>query len=96
MSGVPNSTPMSLGVDLMEGSGMMSTIVNGKVLDWKFKKRKVDTVFYIGDIFVGQIFKLSNTYSVVGKTPNELSPIDGLATRWQAAQLLLKMEGYTE
>jgi len=73
---------------------MMSTIVNGKVLDWHFKKRTVDTVFYIGDIFVGQIFKVANTYSVVGKTPHDLSPINGLATRWQAAELLLRMEGY--
>lgn len=78
---------------------MMSCIVDGKVLDFYFKKRVFNGefhsyVFYIGDIYVGQIFKIRNTYSVVGKTPNKLSPIDGLATRWQAAELLLKMEGY--
>jgi len=73
---------------------MMSAIVNGKVLDFKFKKGGQDfiTVFYVGDIYVGQIFKMSHGWSVVGKSPNALSPIDGLRTRWQAAQLLLKME----
>lgn len=70
----------------------MSAIVDGKVLDFKFKKREIDTVFYVGDIFVGQIFKIGKTYSVVGKTPNVLCPIDGLATRRHAAELLLKME----
>ena len=74
---------------------MMSITVNGKVLDFKFRKRTVDITFHIGDIFVGQIFKVGRTYSVVGKTPNKLSPINGLATRWRAAELLLKMEGYT-
>jgi len=73
---------------------MMSTVVDGKVLDWHFKKRKTDTLFYIGSTYVGQIFKIRKTYTVVGRTPNRLSPIDGLATRWQAAVLLLKMEGY--
>jgi len=57
---------------------MMSTIVNGKVLDWKFKKGGQDfiTVFYVGDIYVGQIFKMSHGWSVVGKSPNALSPIE--------------------
>jgi len=78
---------------------MMSIIKDGKVLDFYFKRCKVQnfrTMFYIGDIFVGQIFKIGRTYSVVGKHPHPLSPIRGLATRWQAAELLLKMEGLEE
>jgi hypothetical protein len=73
---------------------MMSVIKDGKVLDFRFKKttQKFRTLFYVGDIFVGQIFKIRRTYSVVGKNPHPLSPIRGLATRWQAAELLLKME----
>ena len=78
---------------------MQSAIVNGKVLDFRYKKSGLDfiTKFCIGygdnEIYVGQIFKMKNGYSVVGKTPHPLSPIDGLRTRWQAAELLLKMEG---
>jgi len=77
---------------------MMSAIVNGKVLDFKYKKGGQDfiTVFYIGNIYVGQIFKMSNGWSVVGKTKNSLGPIDGLRSRWQAAELLLRMEGYND
>ena len=72
---------------------MMSTVIDGKVLDWKFKKRKVDTVFCIGDIFVGLLYNMGNHWAVVGKTPNILCPVSGFATRWQAAQFLLKLEG---
>jgi hypothetical protein len=73
----------------------MSAIIDGKVLDFHYKKGGQDfiTNFYIGDIYIGQIFKMQHGYSVVGKTPNPLGPIDGLRTRWQAAQLLLRMEG---
>jgi len=81
---------------------MQSAIVNGKVLDFRYKKGGLDfiTKFCIGydndEIYVGQIFKMAHGYSVVGKTPNALSPIDGLRTRWQAAELLLRMEGIWE
>jgi len=74
---------------------MMSHIHEGKVLDYHYKKlTSCATAFYIGDIYVGQIFKLRKTWSVVGRSPHPLCPIDGIATRWQAAQLLLKLEGY--
>jgi hypothetical protein len=76
---------------------MKSTIVDGAVLDWRFKKRNAFTfAFYIGDIFVGQIFKMRRRWSVVGKSPNILCPIDGLASRADAAELLLKLEGFTK
>ena len=81
---------------------MQSAIVNGKVLDFRYKKGAENfiTKFWIGydedAIFVGQIFKMHNGYSIVSKTPHPLSPISGLRTRWQAAELLLKMEGITK
>ena len=78
---------------------MQSAIVNGKVLDFRYKNgaQEFVTRFCVGydedEIYVGQIYKMQHGYSVVGKTPNPLSPIHGLRTRWQAAELLLKMEG---
>ena len=79
---------------------MMSLVLDGEVLDFHFKRCTVQpwrVTFYVGDIYIGQIFKSRRrSYSIVGKTPHPLSPISGLATRWQAANLLLKMEGYTE
>ncbi len=78
---------------------MQSAIVDGKVLDFRYKKGGQDfiTKFCIGygedEIVVGQIFKMQDSYSVVSKTPHPLSPVNGLKTRWQAAELLLKMEG---
>jgi hypothetical protein len=76
----------------------MSIIKDNEVLDFRFKRtsQKFRTLFYVGDIFVGQIFKMGRTYSVVGKNPHPLSPIRGLATRWQAAELLLRMEEIEE
>jgi hypothetical protein len=74
---------------------MYSTVWNGEVLDWRFKIRKVDTLFYIGEIFIGHIFKISeNNWSAVGKTPNKLCPVPGFGSRHYAANFLLKLEGY--
>jgi len=76
---------------------MISTIVNGKVLDWHFKKRDMDTLFYIGDIFIGHLFKIGPTWSIVGAHPTDgLCPIDGFATRRDAAECLLTLEGYNK
>ena len=36
--------------------GKYSSLVNGKVCDWSWKRRATDTVFYIGDKMVGQLF----------------------------------------
>jgi len=77
-----------------------SCIHEGKVLDFHYKRigditKNFHYAFYIGDIYVGQIFRMGKgDYSVVGNTPNFLSPINGLNSRFIASELLLKMEGY--
>lgn len=78
---------------------MHSLVLDGKVLDFKYKKDKDNfrTLFYVGDIFVGQIFHESTgKWAVVGSGNNNfaLYPIHGFATRWDASQFLLKAEGY--
>lgn len=77
------------------GQKMYSVIVNGKVLDHQHKKiNDFISLFYIGDIYVGQIYKMKKSWSVVSKTPNKLCPINGLKTKLDACELLLKLEGY--
>lgn len=71
-------------------------VVDGKALDFSFKKiQEHHSAFYIGDIYIGQIFKMMRSWSIVGKTPNRLCPIDGLKTRLDCCMLLLKLEGYS-
>jgi hypothetical protein len=74
---------------------MNSVIVDGKVFDISYKKRG-DFVYamYVGDNFAGQIFKMKKSWSVVPKTSHILAPVNGLRTRWDATELILKMEGY--
>ncbi len=70
-------------------------VVDGKALDFRFKKlQEHHSAFYIDDIYIGQIFKMMRSWSIVGKTPNRLYPIDGLKTRLDCCTLLLKLEGY--
>ena len=74
---------------------MQSLVVNGKVLDFRYKKI-TDSIsaFYIGSIYVGQVFKMhKRAWSVVAKTPNKICPVDGFARRRDAAEFLLKLEG---
>lgn len=77
---------------------MYLIIVDGKVLDYKFKKHKAaDFIysFYIGDIFVGQLFRMrKNGWSCVPRDSYPLSPMDGFRSRFDAAECLLKMCGY--
>ena len=75
--------------------GKYFCIVEGKALDWRYKKMGDDHIaFYIGDIYVGQVWKIFKSYSVVGKNPHPLCPIDGFRTRHDACEMLLKLEGY--
>lgn len=70
---------------------MYSSIVDGKVLDWRWKKRDVDTLFYVGDIFIGQLFNNGrNGWSAVYKDPTGLGCVDGFKTRYAASQFMLK------
>ena len=75
-----------------------STVYEGKVLDWKFTKTKHGFTaynFYIGDILIGQLFKMKEqTWSAVSffKT-QKVCPVDGFRSRYHAAQFLLKVNG---
>ena len=75
---------------------MMSCVYEGKVLDWHFKKRPSDTLFYIGDILVGQLFKIGDGWSALAAHPHHdnTALVDGFRTRIDACQFLLKYEGY--
>ena len=74
---------------------MYSIIVDGKVLDFKWKKHtEFSYVFYIGDIAVGQVFRMRNSWTCVSHTPNKLCPVDGFKTRMYASEFLLKISGY--
>ena len=89
---------------------MNSLIVNGKVLDYKFKKT-VDGIyaFYIGDILIGQVFRIANHWSAVSTEPSRqltyspgidefilysMSMVDGFKSRLFAADYMLKLQGY--
>ena len=74
---------------------MLSLVVEGKVLDWRFKKLNDFTyAFYVGDIYVGQVFKMKGrSWSAVSSKPNEIHPIDGFKSRYYASEFLLKLNG---
>jgi hypothetical protein len=72
---------------------MYSSIVDGKVLDFYFKRQTEGTyAFYLGNIFVGQVFHIGKSWSCVSqRTHNDLCPVDGFRTRYHAAEMLLRM-----
>jgi hypothetical protein len=74
---------------------MNSLVVNGKVLDYKFKKT-VDGIyaFYISDILIGQVFRMANHWSAVSIEHNSMSKVDGFKSRLFAADYMLKLQGY--
>lgn len=75
---------------------MYSCIVDGKVLDYKFVKTEVCYNFYIGDIFIGQIFKWGKhnwTAIPFHKNTNGIS-VYGFGTRLLASDYLLKNTGF--
>lgn len=73
----------------------------GKVLDYNYRKMQENHfAFYIGNIYVGQLFKNTGRlkyWSAVAKTPrpNSMHSVSGFYTRWKACEWLLKAEGYT-
>ncbi len=72
--------------------GLISETVDGKILDWHFKVRTSDTLFYIGDIYLGQLFyNKSLGWSAVTKFDTEFRAIDGFISRKKAAEFLLKV-----
>ena len=83
---------------------MYSTKIKGKVYDFKFVKRDIDTVFKLvreGDsIVMGQLFKMrKGTWSAVGLHKDSehmeinkgIYPVDGFRTRMDAAEFILRM-----
>lgn len=57
------------------------------------------TAFYVGDIYVGALFRHSGRlkyWTAVGNTPrpNGMHSVSGFGTRWKACEWLLKAEGY--
>lgn len=72
-----------------------SIIVNGKVLDYHYKKLSAFSYnFYIGNMYMGQVFNMGKSWSCVAKEPNKLCPIDGFKTRFDACEMILKLNGY--
>ena len=72
---------------------MYSVIINGKVLDFKFKRLNDFTYnFSVGDIFLGQIYHIDKSWSCVSfLASSDLCPINGFRTRFDAAEMLLKI-----
>jgi hypothetical protein len=74
---------------------MYSICYEGKVLDYKYKPITYGYNFYIGDIFVGQIFKMPRYWSAVSsKDCPGLNNVDGFKTKFAAAEYMLRHQGY--
>ena len=78
---------------------MNSIIVNGKVLDFRYtrcKEQKFVYNFFIGDIFIGQLFKMKrNNWSAVSfYRPFPLCPLGGFVNKYYASEFLLKINGF--
>jgi len=78
---------------------MYSTVVDGKVLDWKYKRSGHDFPvynFYIGDIFIGQIFNLgrSGWCPVTFHTVCPYKNVHGFRTLCHASEFMLQVCGF--
>ena len=74
---------------------LYSSIIDNKVCDWTWKKRKVDTVFYIGDKYIGQLFSSNKrkTWSAVHRLPSTTGgPVCGFSSRLDASAYLDQIE----
>lgn len=72
---------------------MLSSVVNGKVLDWHWKKRQQDYLFYVGDIYVGQLFNHgASGWASLHRGSNPVGLVEGFKTRYAASHFLLKFE----
>ena len=77
---------------------MYSTNVDGKVLDFGYKKL-TDGVyaFYLGTMYMGQLFRIRpRNWAATsnGQIPNNICPVDGFMSRHKAAEFLLNLNGY--
>lgn len=71
--------------------GKISLVKDGKVLDWRFKRQnEFTTAFYVGDIFVGQVFKMKKgDYSAVCGGECIMRMMSGFGTRYAACHFML-------
>lgn len=73
---------------------MFSVIIDGEVKDLKFKKIHNWHYFgHIGDIPIGQYFKLRTGWSAVGdpqKMNNNMNNVKGFKTRLDAVEYILR------
>ena len=81
---------------------MLSIIVDGKVLDFTYKKGAAGFWnFYIGDIFVGQVIntKRGGWTAISHVKESDLlgfRSIDGFKSRYTASEYLLRVGGFYE
>jgi hypothetical protein len=82
--------------------GKYSCNVDGKVLDWKFTKSKASSGteitwnFFLGETFIGQMVKArrSGWDPYVHHTRCPFGGLQGFATRYDAAEYMLKVCGF--
>ena len=81
--------------------GKYYCVVDGKAHDWKFTKSKTNYDFqvwdfHLGETFIGQIFKArgSGWDPVVHHTRCPFGGLGGFATRYAAAEYMLKVCGF--
>lgn len=80
---------------------MMSSVINGRVMDWSFKKivleeRPNHIIYnlYTGDILQGQISKSRFGWDAIPFSVNrKIGLIFGFASRWRAAEFILQANG---
>ena len=79
---------------------MYSTVYQGKVHDWKYKKMTHNGwyAFYIGDIYVGQVVKKDrdNSWAVISSKPCIGNGAEGFQNRYYASKFLLEIQSYND
>ena len=76
---------------------MLSCCYQGQVLDFHYKKFSDKCYnFSIGDIFIGQIFKMrKHNWHAVSFHKNARGAIGGFGSRYHASEYLLKLNGFS-
>lgn len=73
----------------------LSVMVDGKWKDFRYiRQSPTITAFWLGDLLIGQIFKMHNGYSGVLWGGHQYNGITGFKTRHAAAEYLLFIGGY--
>lgn len=74
---------------------MNSVVIDGKVLDFKYKKlQPFHQAFYVGDILVGQLFNMDNYWTAIPNKPK--CRVDGFVSRYWASEYCLRIMGLSE